>query len=105
MVLVVLALFSFAPVLVLRATLLLGVSFIVVRLVSTLLVVGETSTGIAIALASASRVRSLLPNVERPPSRWDAGVLLELCPVSFVGGGVLTEDLTASVLSCGVVIS
>ncbi|CAF2062383.1 BnaC06g26590D [Brassica napus] len=86
-VLVVVVLRALVPRTGLRRILFLGVTLSVLRLVSALLIVGPTSTDIAIALASAARVRSLLPSVERPPSLWEAGVLFEPCPISIVGGG------------------
>ncbi|KAF3498343.1 hypothetical protein DY000_02051806 [Brassica cretica] len=67
-VIVALVLLTLLPGIGLRTTLFLGVIFIVLRLVPALLAVGVTSSGIAIALASAARVHSLLPRVERSPS-------------------------------------
>ncbi|KAL0648996.1 hypothetical protein Bca4012_091686 [Brassica carinata] len=67
-VMVALVLLTLVPGVGLRTTLFLGVIFIVLRLVPALLAVGATSSGIAIALASAARIHSLLPSVERSPS-------------------------------------
>ena len=67
-VLVVVVLRALVPRTGLRRILFLGVTLSVLRLVSALLIVGPTSTDIAIALASAARIHSLLPSVERSPS-------------------------------------
>ena len=67
-VMVALVLLTLVPGIGLQTTLFLGVIFIVLRLVPALLAVGATSSGIAIALASAARIHSLLPSVERSPS-------------------------------------
>ncbi|KAH0861834.1 hypothetical protein HID58_079045 [Brassica napus] len=77
-VMVALVLLTLVPGIGLQTTLFLGVIFIVLRLVPALLAVGATSSGIAIALASAARIHSLLPSVE--------SVLLELCPMPSARG-------------------